>query len=160
MTLGALLPIGLVVAAALAACEQRSTTVQTPDGATTTTTIGVTPAAKATLSQSAAAVASAADRVGATIEAKTPGALQSASNVLSRAGDAVTDAAITAKIKSAFFADVDVKGLRIDVDTSDGVVSLKGTLEQRSHADKAVAIARRIDGVKAVNSQIAVKPAG
>ena len=157
----------VTLAAALAACEQRSTTVQTPAGATTTTTVGITPEARAKMSQAVAEAASAANRLGvaasnlaATVEAKTPGALQSASSALSRAGDALADAAITAKVKSAFLADVDVKGFSIDVDTADGVVSLKGTLEQRTQADKAVAIARRIDGVKSVNSRIEVKGAG
>ena len=156
---------------------------------TTTTTIGLTPQAQDKLSQAASDAASATGRLGeaasgaavrlgsaasgaatrlgeagsnlaARVEAKAPGALQSASEALGRAGDAANDAAITAKVKTAYLADTDVKGLQINVDTHDGVVLLRGTLEQRAYADKAEAIARKVAGVKSVSNQLTVKPAG
>ena len=167
MTPRQFLPMALVAAAALVACEQRTTTVQTPEGTTRTTTIGVTPDAKAKLQEAASDAARAASRLGVAasnlatdVEAKTPGAVQSASGALAKAGDKLADAAITAKVKAAFLADVDVKGLSIDVDTDGGVVALKGTLDRRAQADKAADIARRIDGVKSVDNRIAVKSAG
>ena len=80
-----------------------------------------------------------------------------ASGAMSRAGEVIGDAAITAKVKSALLADPDVKGLKVDVDTHDGVVTLNGSLESRANVDKAASIAQGIDGVKSVDNKLAVK---
>ena len=49
-----------------------------------------------------------------------------ANNAADKAGTAIEDSTITAKVKTALIADPDVKGLKIDVDTKNGVVTLKG----------------------------------
>ncbi|GBG15024.1 transporter [Novimethylophilus kurashikiensis] len=67
------------------------------------------------------------------------------------------DAGITAKVKSALIADSDVKGLQINVDTSNGVVTLKGEAENQAQIDKAVAIAQKTDGVSNVVNQLTIK---
>jgi osmotically-inducible protein OsmY len=74
-----------------------------------------------------------------------------------RAGEAVSDATVTAKVKTALLADADVKGLQINVDTSDGVVTLKGSVESQAQAAKAKQLAQGIEGVKSVDSQLTVK---
>ena len=74
-----------------------------------------------------------------------------------KAGAVVGDSAITAKVKTAFMADPDVKALQIDVDTKDGVVALKGKVDGRTNVDKAVQIARGIEGVKSVDNQLTVR---
>ena len=71
-----------------------------------------------------------------------------------RAGDAVGDAAITAKVKTALMADPDVKSLQIDVDTKNGVVALNGKVDQRTSVDKAVKIAKSVDGVQSVENHL------
>jgi hyperosmotically inducible protein len=63
------------------------------------------------------------------------------------AGNAVKDAAITTAVKAKFIADSSVKGLRIDVDTDNGVVTLTGAASSRAEADRAVVLARNTDGV-------------
>jgi hyperosmotically inducible protein len=50
-----------------------------------------------------------------------------------------------------------VKALCIDVDTKDGVVTLKGTADKSANADKAVQIANNTGGVKSVDNQLVVK---
>ncbi len=55
-------------------------------------------------------------------------------------------------------ADPDVKALQIDVDTKDNVVTLNGTADTQAHAEKAVSIAKGIDGVKSVENNLTVKP--
>jgi hyperosmotically inducible protein len=132
------------------AASQAATTVEekAPD---------VLQSASAGLAKAGDAIGRAASSAATTIEAKTPGAVQSASAALSRAGDAIGDAAITAKVKTAYLADTDVKGLRIDVDTKDGVVTLTGMLDRRAQVEKAEAIARRIEGVKSVESRLTAK---
>jgi len=75
-----------------------------------------------------------------------------------RAGGAAGDAWITSKIQSRYFADSDVKGRNIDVDTSNGVVTLKGTVNSHSERNQAVAIARNTDGVREVRDQLQMMP--
>jgi osmotically-inducible protein OsmY len=73
------------------------------------------------------------------------------------AGAVVSDAAITSAVKTKFLADPAVAGLKIDVDTKDGVVTLSGILPASSERQRAVVLARETSGVKAVVDQIKVK---
>ena len=63
----------------------------------------------------------------------------------------MTDAWITAKVKSALLADEDVSGLEIDVETRNGVVTLTGMARTQSEIAEARRIAQNIDGVKQVD---------
>src|ERR1700692_3286808 len=70
----------------------------------------------------------------------------------------VKDSAITTKVKAKLAAEHITSLGKIHVDTdSNGVVWLHGTAHTQEAADKAVAIARETEGVKAVNSRIKVK---
>jgi osmotically-inducible protein OsmY len=69
------------------------------------------------------------------------------------------DAWVTAKIQSKYFLDDDVKGRRVDVDTNDGVVTLRGTVNSESQRRQAVALARNTDGVVDVRDELTVNPA-
>ena len=80
-----------------------------------------------------------------------------ASEALTRAGDAVADAATTAKVKAAFLADPDVKGLQVDVDTRNGVVTLSGALDKTANVDRAGTLAKATEGVKSVENRLTVK---
>ena len=61
------------------------------------------------------------------------------------------DAWITAKVKAALLADTDVRGLALDVDTKDGVVTLRGTAVTQAEIDAAKKIAKGIEGVRDVD---------
>ena len=61
-------------------------------------------------------------------------------------------------VRRVFLADPDVKGLAIDVDTKDGVVTLNGSADKAGNVDKAVEIAKNTDGVKSVENKLTVKP--
>ena len=73
-----------------------------------------------------------------------------------KAGAAISDAAITTAVKAKFLADTTVKGLRIDVDTDNGMVTLNGTVSSRGEADRAMTLARNTDGVKGVHDNLKV----
>jgi osmotically-inducible protein OsmY len=73
--------------------------------------------------------------------------------------DQMTDAGITARVQSKFFLDDIVKARRIDVDTTAGVVMLQGQVASESERQQAVALARSVDGVRDVKSQLQVAPA-
>jgi len=71
-------------------------------------------------------------------------------------GDVISDAALTAAIKTKFLADTTVSGLKIDVDTSNGVVTLNGTISNAAERRKALEIARGTDGVKSVKDNLKI----
>ena len=63
-----------------------------------------------------------------------------------------------ASVKTAMLNDPTVGGMRIDVDTFKGVVTLSGAVKTAVERDKAIAIARRIGGVTDVKSTLQVNP--
>lgn len=67
---------------------------------------------------------------------------------------------ITVKIQAKYFLDADVKGRQIDVDTKNGVVTLKGTVENTQQKQEAEQIARETEGVKRVVNQLTIATAG
>lgn len=69
------------------------------------------------------------------------------------AGQTVSDAAVTAKVKSALLQAPEVKGTDVNVDTVNGIVRLKGEVETQAQADRAVQIARNTEGVTRVDSE-------
>ena len=68
----------------------------------------------------------------------------------------VSDAAITAKVKTLFAADEVVKAHKINVDTVQGVVTLNGVVRTDAEKQRAMDIARRADGVRSVRDNIKV----
>jgi osmotically-inducible protein OsmY len=73
-------------------------------------------------------------------------------------GETIDDAAITAQVKTSLLNDSDVAGLRIDVDTFKGVVTLSGAVKTAAERDKAVALARKVKGVRDVKSTLQINP--
>lgn len=73
-------------------------------------------------------------------------------------GEAIDDATITTRVKTALLNDPDVGGLRIDVDTFKGVVTLSGRVKSKDEEAKAIALARKIGGVTDVKSTLQVQP--
>jgi hyperosmotically inducible periplasmic protein len=64
----------------------------------------------------------------------------------------VTDTWITTKVKSDLLATKDVAGTDVKVETSNGLVSLSGTVATQAEHDKAVEVAKGIKGVKKVDA--------
>lgn len=65
----------------------------------------------------------------------------------------VSDTWITTKVKTELLAAKDVSGLKIDVDTLNGVVSLKGKVDSHAQIDKATAVAKAVQGVRSVDAK-------
>ncbi len=63
-----------------------------------------------------------------------------------------SDTWITTKVKADLLASPGVSGTDINVETVNGVVTLSGKVDSKTHADQAVAIAKKIKGVKSVNA--------
>ena len=75
-------------------------------------------------------------------------------------GETIDDTTITTRVKTAMLNDPAVGGLRIDVDTFKGVVTLSGRVKTQTEKDQAIALARRIDGVVEVKDALQVIPDG
>jgi osmotically-inducible protein OsmY len=73
-----------------------------------------------------------------------------------RMGDALSDGALTAKIKSKMALDDTIKSRDIRVATSDAVVTLSGKVGSAAERDRAVQLARETDGVKSVTDQLQI----
>ena len=73
-----------------------------------------------------------------------------------KAGAVVTDAALTSAVKAKLLADPDVSGLKIDVDTTNGVVTLTGDVRTQAEATEAERLARTTEGVRDVVSKLRV----
>ncbi|WP_145534241.1 molecular chaperone OsmY [Yersinia thracica] len=68
------------------------------------------------------------------------------------------DAATTSSIKAKLLADDIVPSRKIKVETTDGVVQLSGTVENKAQAERAESIAKAVDGVKSVKNDLSIKP--
>jgi hyperosmotically inducible protein len=72
------------------------------------------------------------------------------------AGQTIDDAGITAKVKAALLAEQGVDGMRINVDTSQGNVTLTGKVPDQTQVERATQVARGIEGVKGVENRLTV----
>jgi hyperosmotically inducible periplasmic protein len=74
-------------------------------------------------------------------------------------GETIDDATLTARVKTALLNDPQVGGLKIDVDTSLGVVTLSGIVKSPTEEQRAVQLAKQTPGVKDVKSTLQVNSA-
>ena len=73
-------------------------------------------------------------------------------------GEAIDDTTITTRVKTAMLNDPAVGGLRIDVDTFKGVVTLSGSVKNQAEKNQAISLARRTSGVTEVKDALQVNP--
>lgn len=74
-----------------------------------------------------------------------------------KAEQALSEGALTAKIKSKMALDDTVRALSIDVDTKGTVVTLSGTVHSEAEKAKAIQLARETAGVTAVNDRLVIR---
>jgi hyperosmotically inducible protein len=77
-----------------------------------------------------------------------------------KAAATVSDAEITTSVKSKLAANKTVSASNVDVDTSDGVVTLTGTVHSAAARTAAARLARQAKGVKRVENKLTVETAG
>lgn len=73
-------------------------------------------------------------------------------------GQTIDDATITTRVKTSLLNDPVVGGLRIDVDTFKGVVTLSGRVKSKDEETTAMGLARKIGGVSDVKSTLTIQP--
>jgi osmotically-inducible protein OsmY len=71
-------------------------------------------------------------------------------------GEFVDDAALTARVKTALLKAEDVPAAAINVNTYRGEVILSGFVKEEGAIQRAVAAARKVDGVRVVRNELRV----
>lgn len=97
----------------------------------------------------------------ATWAAGSPGApAPESGSMMNQVKGAVSDTAITAKVKAKLASDRDMHGNDITVSTEHGAVNLGGSAKSEQDAQKAADIAKATEGVASVNNDIKVESGG
>jgi hyperosmotically inducible protein len=115
--------------------------------------IGTAMAGVACQQRSPATVGQKMDRPSETATTAT----NAANDSMNRPANAVDDAAITAKVKTAIMAEPDLKSTQINVDTKDAVVTLTGTVPSAPLKDRAKEIASSVTGVRSVQDNLVMQ---
>lgn len=126
------------------ACERRTASDATgtaPTESPAPATSGVSPAPAMPETAPAAPSAPTAPAMG---DSKMPGTI-------------IDDTVITTKVKTALLADSDIKGLDVNVDTSHGVVTLNGAVNNQTQIDRAGKIAGDTEGVASIVNKLTIK---
>lgn len=72
-------------------------------------------------------------------------------------GEYIDDSVVTGKVKAAVFNDAALKSAEINVETFKGSVQMSGFVESQADIDKAMALARGVQGVVSVKNSMHVK---
>lgn len=95
--------------------------------------------------------------MGDKIEKSGNNAADTMSHEGEKAGVAIDDTSITAKIKAAILAEPGLKTLQISVKTINGVVTLSGSVGTEANSDTAEGLAGAVAGVSRVNNDLVIK---
>jgi osmotically-inducible protein OsmY len=107
---------------------------------------------KAAVAGDKAAVA--ADKAGDKIAAAAAATKDKAVELAGEAKELAGDAAVTARVKTTLAADAKLSALDINVDTKNGVVTLKGTAPDAAARSHATELVKGIKGVTKVDNQL------
>ena len=72
-------------------------------------------------------------------------------------GNKVDDGIITATVKTALLADASIKSFDIAVATRKGEVQLSGFVDNQIQSDRAIEVARAVEGVRTVGNEMSIK---
>ena len=125
-----------------------------------------------TMGQKVDAVIAKSEQAAAETKVKTESAIANANSVLKEAAQKVeissksiaqkaeakfNDVTITANIKAEIARDTELSTLKLNVDTVNGAVVIKGSAPSRPAKDRVGKIAKAIQGVTAVDNQVVFK---
>ncbi|MBX9848108.1 MAG: BON domain-containing protein [Rhodocyclaceae bacterium] len=72
-------------------------------------------------------------------------------------GEYLDDTVLTTKVKAAVFNEPTLKSAEINVETFKGVVQLSGFVTSQAHINKAIEVARSVNGVTSVKNDMRIK---
>lgn len=113
--------------------------------------------AKNATSDAVASVEQKAKEVGNDAAASMDKAKDAAVNASEKMGDKIDDAVITTSVKAELAKDSNLSALKINVDTDNGRVALKGTAPSTAAREQATTLAQNVKGVISVDNQLTVQ---
>ena len=116
--------------------------------------------AKSTSSDAVASAEQKAKEVGNDASNGIDKAKDAAANATSKMGDKIDDAVITTSVKTELAKDSNLSALKINVDTDNGRVALKGTAPTAEARDHATSLAQNVKGVVSVDNQLTIDSKG
>lgn len=72
-------------------------------------------------------------------------------------GTKIDDSVVTTRVKSALLSDPSTKSFDISVETRKGEVQLSGFVDNQAKIDRAIEVARNVEGVQSVTNKMSVK---
>jgi len=87
-------------------------------------------------------------------------AKDAAADASAKMGDKIDDAVITTSVKTELAKDSSLSATKINVDTDNGRVALKGTAPSPEAREHATMLAQNVKGVVSVDNQLKVVPKG
>lgn len=72
-------------------------------------------------------------------------------------GTEIDDSVVTTRVKSALLEDADIKSFDIKVETRKGEVLLSGFVDNQTQSDRAVTVARAVEGAKTIDNKLVLK---
>jgi hyperosmotically inducible protein len=100
-----------------------------------------------------------ADNIPDEAQSNMPGSAASRTKQTLETGEQLAkNAAITGRIKASLLADKSMHATKINVDTVDGVVTLKGEVPAEAEKKRAEEVALKTPGVASVNNELIVSP--
>ncbi|MDW8844640.1 molecular chaperone OsmY [Erwinia sp. MMLR14_017] len=101
--------------------------------------------------------AMAEDTTTPKVQSTTDSAGSKIDSSMKKVGGFMDDSGVTAKVKAALVDDDAIKSTDISVETHSGVVTLSGFVPSQDQAEKAVAAAKKVEGVKSVSDKLHAK---
>jgi len=95
---------------------------------------------------------------GVTVKEGTTAAGKEVGKTAEGVGEKIEDASITSAVKMKFANDQLVSASNINVDTTDGIVTLSGTVANQAEMDRAITLGRSVSGVNSVHSRLTMSP--
>jgi hyperosmotically inducible protein len=98
-----------------------------------------------------------ADQAKSSVQEAAQDAKQAAANAGDKVAGAVSDAAITTTINAELAKDDKLSALKINVDTAQGRVALRGTAPDADAKERATRIAAGVEGVMSVDNLLTIE---
>jgi hyperosmotically inducible protein len=96
------------------------------------------------------------DETITTAKSTTQDLKQSSKQAANDAAEAAGDAMITTKVNAALAVDDKLKAIKIDVDTSNGKVTLTGSAPDAESRDRATTLVKAVNGVTGVDNRLMI----
>lgn len=99
----------------------------------------------------------ASDRAAAALNRGSDKAAAAIDNATAKTGQALTDAGITTSVNAELAKDSTLSALKINVDTADGKVVLRGSAPSTDARERATRLAQAVKGVTGVDNRLEVR---